>query len=131
LETDTASVQQRLLERKGMLDRAQTDLESAQAAIRSIRSLGTEFTISTALRTETLQAAREKGVAEKIDALYNNALSAVKSGDLETAKTARLALQYTRDMLGRNTPCKSFLVRDRPAGSGAIRSTAALHATTT
>jgi TolA-binding protein len=99
LETDTASVQQRLLARKEIFDRAQADLASAQAAIRSIRSLGTEFDELDSLRTETLQAAREKGVAEKIDALYTNALSAVKSGDLETAKTARQALQYMRDML--------------------------------
>jgi hypothetical protein len=100
LDADAAKLQQRLLERKGMLDRAQTDLESAQAAIGSIRSLGTEFSDLDELRAEALKAAREKGAAEKIDALYNAALSAVRSGDIETAKTARLALRYTRDMLG-------------------------------
>lgn len=99
LEANASKLQQRLAERKGNIDRAQTDLESAQAAIGSIRSLGTEFNDLDALRAESLKAAREKGVAEKIDALYNDALAAVRSGDIETAKTARQALQYTRDML--------------------------------
>jgi hypothetical protein len=100
LETYATKIQQRLAEQKGIIDRAQSDLESAQAAIGSIRSLGTEFNDLESLRAEALKAVREKGVTQKIDALYNNALSAVKSGDLETAKTARNALQYTRDMLG-------------------------------
>ncbi len=99
LETYATKIQQRLIEQKGIVDRAQNDLENAQAAIGSIRSLGAEFNDLDSLRAEALKAAREKGVPEKIDALYNNALLAVKSGDLETAKTARNALQYTRDML--------------------------------
>jgi len=99
LETYTAKIQQRLAEQKGIIDRALNDLESVQAAIGSIRSLGTGFKDLESLHAEALKAVREKGVAQKIDALYNNALSAVKSGDLETAKTARDALQYTRDML--------------------------------
>jgi hypothetical protein len=99
LETYAAKIQQRLAEQKGIIDRAQNDLESVQAAIGSIRSLGTGFKDLESLHAEALKAVREKGVAQKIDALYNNALSAVKSGDLETAKTARDALQYTRDML--------------------------------
>ncbi|MFO7685231.1 MAG: DUF6384 family protein [Desulfobacterales bacterium] len=99
LETNATKVQQRLANQKGIIDRAQTDLDSAQAAIGSIRSMGTEFNDLDSLRAEALKAAREKGVPEKIDALYNNALSAVRSGDLETARTARQALQYTRDML--------------------------------
>ena len=100
LETYATKIQQRLAERKGIIDRAQAELENALAANRSIRLLGTEFNDLDLLRAEALKAAREKGVAEKIEALYNNALSAVKSGDFETAKTARNALQYTRDMLG-------------------------------
>lgn len=100
LENSGVSLQQRLATRKELLDRAQTELDRAQSAIQSMRSLGTEFNDLDSLRAEALKAVREKGVAEKIDALYNNALSAIKSGDLETAKTGRLALQYTRDMLG-------------------------------
>lgn len=100
LETYATKIQQRLTEQKGIIDRAQNDLENAEAAIGSIRSLGTDFNDLDSLRAEALKAAREKGVAEKIEALYNNALSAVKSGDLETAKTTRNALQYTRDVLG-------------------------------
>ncbi len=100
LKTEAEKIQQRLAERKGIIDRAQTDLKGALAAIQSIRSLGTEFNDLDSLRAEALKMAREKGVAEKVDALYNNALSAVKTGDLETAKTARQALQHTRDMLG-------------------------------
>jgi TolA-binding protein len=100
LETNAAIIQQRLTERKGILDGAQTDLESAQAANRSILSLGTEFNDLDSLRVEALKATSEKEVAERVEALYNNALSAVKSGDLETARTARNALQTTRDMLG-------------------------------
>jgi hypothetical protein len=101
LETYATKIQQRLAEQKGIIDRAQSDLESAQADVGSIRSLGTDFKDLDSLRAEALKAVREKGVAQKIDALYNNALTAVKSGDLETAKTARNALQYTRDMLGK------------------------------
>jgi hypothetical protein len=101
LKTYATKIQQRMAEQKGIIDRAQSDLESARAAIGSIQSLGTEFKDLESLRAEALKAVREKGVAQKIDALYNNALSAVKSGDLETAKTARNALQYTRDMLGK------------------------------
>ena len=101
LETYATKIQRRLAEQKGIIDRAQNDLEGAQAAIGSIRSLGTDFKDLESLRVEALKAVREKGVAQKIDALYNNALSAVKSGDLETAKTARNALQYTRDMLNK------------------------------
>ena len=100
LETYATKIQQRLAERKGIIDRAQAELENALAANRSIRLLGTEFNDLDLLRAEALKATREKGVAEKIEALYNNALSAVKSGDFETAKTARNVLQYTRDMLG-------------------------------
>jgi len=99
LETYATKIQRRLAEQKGIIDRAQNDLESVQTAIGSIRSLGTDFKDLESLHAEALKAVREKGVAQKIDALYNNALSAVKSGDLETAKTARDALQYTRDML--------------------------------
>jgi len=101
LETYATKIQRRLAEQKGIIDRAQNDVEGAQAAIGSIRSLGTDFKDLESLRVEALKAVREKGVAQKIDALYNNALSAVKSGDLETAKTARNALQYTRDMLNK------------------------------
>ena len=86
LETYATKIQQRLTEQKGIIDRAQNDLENAEAAIGSIRSLGTDFNDLDSLRAEALKVAREKGVAEKIEALYNNALSAVKSGDLETAK---------------------------------------------
>lgn len=100
IETYTAKIQQRLDEQKGMVENARGDLENAQAAVGTIRSLGTGFTDIESLRAEALSAVREKGVAEKIDALYNNALSSLKSGDIETATTARNALQYTRDMLG-------------------------------
>ena len=100
LETYATKIQQRLAEQKGIIDRAQNDLESAQAAIGSIRSLGAEVNDLDLLRAEALKAAREKGVPERIDALYNNALSAIKSGDLQAAKTARNALQYAREMLG-------------------------------
>ena len=101
LETYATKIQQRLAEQKSIIDRAQNDLDSAQSAIGSIRSLGTEFIDLESLRAEALKAVREKGVAQKIDALYNNALSAIKFGDLQAAKTARNALQYTREMLGK------------------------------
>lgn len=100
LETYATKIQQRLAEQKGIIDRAQNDLEKAETAIGSIRSLGAVFNDLESMRDEALKEVREKGVAAKIDALYNNAISALKSGDLETAKTARQALEYTRDMLG-------------------------------
>jgi hypothetical protein len=117
LETYATKIQQRLAEQKGIVDRAQSDLESAQADIGSIRSLGTEFKDLETLRDEALKAAREKGVPEKIDALYNNALLAVKSGDLETAKTARNALQYTRDMLGQEYTLQIVSRPGTPSGA--------------
>ena len=125
LKTNAAKIQQRLAERKGIIDRAQTDLKGALAAIQSIRSLGTEFNDLDSLRAEALKMAREKGVAEKIDALYNNALSAVKTGDPEAAKTARQALQYTRDMLGQEYTLQIVSRPGSPRGSGGIPSTAA------
>jgi hypothetical protein len=99
LETEGTEIQGHLAERKEIIDRAQTDLENAHSAIGSIRSLGTEFRDLNSLRAEALQAASEKGVAEKIDALYDNALIALKSGDRAKAQTARQALRNTRDML--------------------------------
>lgn len=117
LETYATKIQQRLIEQKGIVDRAQNDLENAQAAIGSIRSLGAEFNDLDSLRAEALKAAREKGVPEKIDALYNNALLAVKSGDLETAKTARNALQYTRDMLGQEYTLQIVSRPGTPSGA--------------
>ncbi|MFZ0241798.1 MAG: DUF6384 family protein [Desulfobacterales bacterium] len=116
IETNAAKIQQRLIEQKGIIDRAQSDLENAQAATASIRSLGTEFNDLESLRAEALKAAREEGVAEKIDALYNNALAAVKTGDLETAKTARNALQYTRDMLMQEYTLKIVSRPGTPSG---------------
>jgi hypothetical protein len=98
-EATATNVQQRLFEQKGIIDRAQEDLQSALASIQSIRSLGSDFKELESLRAEALKAAREPGVSSKIEALYNNALAAANSGDMETAKTARQALRYTRDML--------------------------------
>jgi TolA-binding protein len=116
LETYATKIQQRLTEQKGIIDRAQNDLENAEAAIGSIRSLGTDFNDLESLRAEALKAVREKGVAGKIEALYNNALSAVKSGDLEAAKTARNALQYTRDMLGQEYTLQIISRPGTPSG---------------
>lgn len=100
LDARAASVQQRLAEQKGIIDRAQGDLQNAQAAIQSIRSLKNTSKDLESLRAEALKAARDPGAADKIEALYNSALSAIRVGDLETARTARQALQLTRDMLG-------------------------------
>ncbi len=100
LEARAASIQQRLVEQKGIIDRAQGDLRNAQVAIQSIRSLETASKDLDSLRAEALQAALDPGAVAKIEALYNNALAAIKAGDIETAGTARQALQHTRDMLG-------------------------------
>ena len=93
------NVQQRLAEQKGIIDRAQGDLQTAQAAIQSIRSLETAFKDLGSIRAEALKTAREPAAVDKVEALYNNALAAMQAGDLDTARTARQALQYTRDML--------------------------------
>jgi len=100
LDARAASIQQRLAEQKGIVDRAQGELQNAQAAIQSIRSLENASRDLDLLRAEAFKAAREPGAADKIEALYNSALSAIRAGDLETARTARQALQITRDMLG-------------------------------
>ena len=51
------------------------------------------------LHVEALKAAREPGAAEKIEAIYNDALSAVQAGDAEKIKSTRKALQSAYDML--------------------------------
>ena len=100
LDARAASIQQRLIEQKGIIDRAQGDLRKAQAAIQSIRSLETTSKDLDSLRAEALQAALDPGAKAKIEALYNSALAAIKAGDIEIAGTSRQALQLTRDMLG-------------------------------
>ena len=99
LDARAASIQQRLAEQKGMIDRAQGDIQNAQAAIQSIRSLENAFKDLDSMRAEALKMAREPAAADKVEALYTNALAAIQAGDLETARTASQALQYTRDML--------------------------------
>jgi hypothetical protein len=116
LETTATNIQQRLAEQKGTVDRAKSNLETAQAAIGSIRTLGAELGDLETLRGEALKEAREKGVPEKIGALYNNAVSALKSGDFETAKTTRKALEYTRDMLGQEYTLKIVSRPGTPSG---------------
>jgi TolA-binding protein len=104
IDTDNAegrseAARKRLNERKKFLDGAQNDLAGAQAAVESIREWKGGFQDLDSLRADALKEARERGIPEKIEALYNNAISALKAGDLETARTARQALVFTRDML--------------------------------
>ena len=51
------------------------------------------------LHGEALKAARESGAADKIEAIYNDALAAVQAGDIEKVKSTRQALQAVHDML--------------------------------
>ena len=51
------------------------------------------------LHGEALKAARERGAADKIEAIYNDALAAVQAGDIEKVKSTRQALQAVHDML--------------------------------
>jgi hypothetical protein len=51
------------------------------------------------LHLEALKAAREPGAADKVEAIYNDALSAVQAGDAEKIKNTRQALQAAHDML--------------------------------
>jgi hypothetical protein len=99
LQAQGQQVQQQLAQRRAYLDQAQNDLQAAQAAIGSIGSLGTKLSDLDALRAEALSAAREPAATDKIDALYNSALSAIQSGDLQTAQKALQALVATRDLL--------------------------------
>jgi TolA-binding protein len=97
-EERSPGARKRLDERKGHLDRAQNDLAGARAAVQSIRELK-GFEELDSLRADALKEVRERGISERIEALYNNANSALQAGDLETARTARQALIFTRDML--------------------------------
>ena len=99
LQSGAQQIQQQLAQRQASLDRAQSDLQGAQAAIGSIRSLGTGLSDLDALRAEALSAAREKAATDKIEALYSTALSAIQSSDLQTAQNAQQALKTTRDLL--------------------------------
>ena len=98
-EARSEAARKRLDERKNLLDRAQNDLAGAQTAVASIREFKGGFQDLDSLRAGALKEARERGTPEKIEALYNNAISALQAGDLETARTARQALVFTRDML--------------------------------
>ena len=51
------------------------------------------------LHAEALKAVREPGAKEKIEAIYNDARSAVQGGDAEKITNARQALQFAHDML--------------------------------
>jgi hypothetical protein len=51
------------------------------------------------LHREALKAARDPDAAQKIGAIYNDALAAVKSGDAEKINTTRQALQAAHDSL--------------------------------
>jgi hypothetical protein len=98
-EARSEAARKQLDERKNLLDGAQNDLAGAQTAVASIREFKGGFQDLDSLRADALKEARERGIPEKIEALYNNAVSALQAGDLETARTARQALVFTRDML--------------------------------
>ena len=98
-EARSKAARKRLDERKNLLEGAQNDLVGAQAAVESIQEFKGGFQDLDSLRADALKEARERGIPEKIEALYNNANSALQAGDLETARTARQALVFTRDML--------------------------------
>jgi hypothetical protein len=98
-EARSEVARRQLDERKNFLDRAQNDLAGAQAAVASIREFKGGFEDLDSLRADALKEARERGLPEKIEALYNSAISALQAGNLETARTARQALVLTRDML--------------------------------
>jgi hypothetical protein len=66
--------------------RAQTELAESTKAI-------------DVLHAEALKAVREPGAKEKIEAIYNDAKSAVQSGDADKITNARQALQAALDML--------------------------------
>jgi hypothetical protein len=93
------AAQRRLKERNDLIDLAQKDLDAAQTGIESILSLKEEVAGLDPLRAEALKEVREPGAAGKIEALYANAAAAADSGDLETLRTARQALQYVYDTL--------------------------------
>jgi hypothetical protein len=67
-------------------ERARQQLADASQAIKGLHS-------------EALKAARDPGVADKIEAIYSDALAAVKAGDAERLNTARQALQAAHDIL--------------------------------
>jgi hypothetical protein len=51
------------------------------------------------LHAEALEAVREPGAADKLEAIYNDALSAVQAGNAEKINSTRQALQAAHDML--------------------------------
>jgi hypothetical protein len=95
----SAGAERRLNERNQLLDLAQKDLDSAQAAIDSLLALKDEVAGLGALRAQALKEAREPEAAGKIEALFANATAAAEAGDLEGLRTARQALQYIYDTL--------------------------------
>lgn len=95
----SAGAERRLAERSELLDRAQKDLDGAQAGIDSILALKDEVAGLGALRAQVLKEAREPEAAGKIEALFANAATAAEAGDLESLRTARQALQFVHDTL--------------------------------
>lgn len=69
-----------------------------------------------ALRAEALKAASEPGVADKIEAVYNDALSAVKTGNAKTVGNARQALQALYDMLEQEFTIQVVSRPETPSG---------------
>ena len=85
------------------VERTQRELADTSKAIES-------------LRAEALKAVREPGAADKIEAIYNDALSAVRAGDAEKSNGARQALQAAHDMLNQEYTIQVVSRPETPSG---------------
>jgi hypothetical protein len=131
LETYATKIQQRLAEQKGIIDRAQSDLESAQADIGSIRSLGTEFKDLESLRAEALKAVREKGCLKKSMRSTTTRCWLSNPATSRRPKPPVMHCSTRATCWDRSIPFKSSRARERPAVPGGIRPAATPPATIT
>jgi hypothetical protein len=90
-------VKRRLEERRELLQRAGSQLDSAEAAINNLGELAGLREKLASQRQSLLAASREEAARAQTDKLYNDAVAALNRGDVAAAKQESGALQQLYD----------------------------------
>lgn len=85
-------------------------------AERARKQLADASKVIDVLHAEALKAVREPGAADKIEAITNDALLAVQSGNAENINSARQALQAAHDMLKQEYTIQVVSRPETPSG---------------
>jgi hypothetical protein len=99
LEETASSVQKRLITRKGLLNKVESDLRTARGAVASIQALRSGFSELRDLRAQALAESKDPDAARTIESLYEEAYDSILSGGTESAQKARQALKNTHDII--------------------------------